>query len=208
MSVSRYPELQRIDQEVQECIRCLLSRTRTKSVPGEGSASAQVVFVGEAPGEKEDIEGRLFVGKAGRLLSELLTSIKLDRETVYITNIVKCRPTTRGLSERGAVEWIGDRKPTNEEIAAGVPYLETQIRIIQPKIICTLGDTATQFILEKYGLKPRNISKVHGRIYSADDIKIVPMYHPAAALYTARLKAVLEKDIRKIAGLLEQTTLV
>lgn len=208
MRSSKDLELQRISQEVRECTRCLLSRTRTKSVPGEGSPVAQVMFVGEGPGEMEDVEGRPFVGRAGKLLSELLASIKLDRGSVYITNVVKCRPTTRSLTEAEAVEGIRDRKPTNEEIAGCTPYLEAQIRIIQPKIICPLGDTASQFILGKYGLRPRNISQVHGRIYSADGVKIIPMYHPAAALYTAKLKAVLEKDFRKLAGLLEQTTLV
>jgi len=201
-------ELQKIEQEVSLCRKCPLWQTRSKTVPGEGPTHTHIMFIGEGPGEKEDVVGKPFVGRAGKLLDELLASIKLNRGSVYITNIVKCRPTTRNLTGAAALEEVRDRKPTSEEIAACTPYLERQISLLRPRIICTLGDTATRFILEKYGLKPGSISKVHGRIYPADCLKIVPMYHPAAALYTARLRLTLEKDFRKLAGLLEQTTLV
>jgi len=200
-------ELEKIGEEIRHCTRSHLSMTRTNSVPGEGSSNARVMFIGEGPGRQEDLEGRPFVGRAGRLLDELLASIKLDRKSVYITNIVKCRPSTETLDETLPPEKARDRKPTSEEIAACAPYLEAQINAIKPQIICTLGDTATRFILEKYGLKTGNISKVHGRTYSADNVKIIPMYHPAAALYTAELREILEKDFKKLAGLLAQRTL-
>jgi len=181
--------------------------TRTNSVPGEGSSNARVMFIGEGSGRQEDVEGRPFVGRAGKLLDELLASIKLDRKSVYVTNIVKCRASTKTLDEKLRPEEARDRKPTSEEIAACAPYLEAQIKAIKPQVICTLGDTATRSILEKYRLKAGNISRVYGRTYSADDVKIMPMYHPAAALYTAELKEVLENDFRKLAGLLTQRTL-
>jgi DNA polymerase len=165
------------------------------------------MFIGEGPGRQEDLEGRPFVGRAGRLLDELLASIKLDRKSVYITNIVKCRPSTETLDETLPPEKARDRKPTSDEIAACALYLEAQMKAIKPQIICTLGDTATRFILEKYGLKTGNISRVHGRIYSADNVKIIPMYHPAAALYMAELRKALEKDFKKLAGILAQRTL-
>lgn len=206
-SALRDSELERISQEIQHCTRCHLSTTRTSPVPGNGSPMARVVFIGEGPGRQEDLEGRPFVGRAGKLLDEDLASIKLNRKSVYVTNIVKCRASTMSLDETAPPEEARDRKPTSEEITTCAPYLEAQIKAIRPQVICTLGDTATRFILEKYGLKAANISRVHGRTYPADDVKIVPMYHPAAALYTAGLREVLEKDFRKLAGLLAQKTL-
>jgi len=165
------------------------------------------MFVGEGPGRNEDIEGRPFVGRAGDLLNELLASIRLNRESVYVTNIVKCRPTNASQPVEQQPHEAKDRRPTSEEIDACTSYLARQIDLIQPKVICPLGDTATRFILERYKLKAGNISKMHGRICSAGNLKIVPMYHPAAALYTAQLKATMQRDFRKLAELLEQTTL-
>jgi len=200
-------ELRRITGEIEACTRCPLSRTRTKTVPGEGPPKAKVMFVGEGPGRNEDIEGRPFIGRAGDLLNELLGSIRLERESVYVTNIVKCRPITASQPVEQLPHEAKDRQPTSEEIEACTPSLKRQIDLIQPKVVCTLGDTATRFILERYRLKAGNISKMHGRICSASKLKIVPMYHQAAALYTAQLKATMQKDFRKLAGLLEQTTL-
>lgn len=201
-------ELERISQEIQHCTRCHLSTTRTNAVPGEGLSNARAMFIGEGPGRQEDLEGRPFVGRAGKLLDELLAPIKLDRKSVYVTNIVKCRASTMSLDGTVPPEEARDRKPTSEEIAACAPYLEAQIRAIKPQVVCTLGNTATRFVLEKYGLKAGNISRIHGRTYRADDLKVIPMYHPAAALYTVGLREVLEKDFRKLAGLLAQTTLI
>ncbi len=200
-------ELDKINEEVSRCKKCPLWRTRRRTVPGEGSNHPRVMLIGEGPGEKEDLAGRPFVGRAGRLLDELLTSIGLNRESAYVTNIVKCRATTVRSTE-GPVFEPRDRRPTDEEIVSCTPYLNRQISVLRPRIISTLGDTATRFILEKYGLRKSNISKVHGRVYSVDRLKIIPMYHPAAALYTAGLRDTLEKDFKKLAGLLEQKTLI
>lgn len=204
---SNFVDLQEISDQVQNCRKCPLSETRKRAVPGEGPHDAKVMFIGEGPGRQEDLEGKPFVGRAGALLDEFLRSIGLDRKFVYITNIVKCRPSTRSLTGFSDQEAEKDRKPTGEEIASCTPYLKGQIKLIDPKIICTLGDTASRFILETYGLKPGIISRIHGRTYSANDVKIIPMYHPAAALYTADLKELMKKDFSKLAALLAQRTL-
>lgn len=195
-------KLRRISDEVQACTRCGLSKTRTKPVPGEGPPNARVMFIGEGPGRNEDAEGRPFVGRAGELLEKLLASAKLSRRSVYITNIVKCRPTM--LGKPGAQPHRGgrDRRPTGEEIAACGPFLARQIAAIQPRIICMLGDTATRFIFKKYGLETGSISKVRGKVYEVGDLRLVPAYHPAAALYTPKLEAKLQRDFKKLAGIL------
>ena len=120
-------ELRRIAGEIEACIRCPLSRTRTKPVPGEGPPNAQVMFVGEGPGRNEDIEGRPFVGRAGDLLNELLASIRLNRESAYVTNIVRCRPTTASQPAEQQPYETKDRRPTSEEIATSTPYLEEPV---------------------------------------------------------------------------------
>ena len=137
-------KLRRIAGEIEACTRCPLSRTRTKPVPGEGSPNAKVMFVGEGPGRNEDIEGRPFVGRAGDLLNELLALIKLNRESVHVTNIVKCRPTTMSQPVEQQPYETKDRRPTSEEIAAYTPYLEEQLDLVRPKVICTLARLETQ----------------------------------------------------------------
>jgi len=137
-------ELRRIAGEIEACTRCALSRTRIKPVLGEGPPKAQVMFVGEAPGRNEDIEGRPFVGRAGDLLNELLASIRLNRESVYVTNIVKCRPTTASQPVEQQPHEAKDRRPTSEEIATYTPYLEEQLDLVRPKVICTLARLETQ----------------------------------------------------------------
>jgi DNA polymerase len=205
--LSDFADLQEISNQVRNCRKCPLSETRRNAVPGEGPGNAKVMFVGEGPGRQEDLEGRPFVGRAGSVLDELLTSIKLDRKSVYVANVVKCRPLAKD-SESAAQDRARDRKPTSEEIAACAPYLKGQMRLVRPQIICTLGDTATRFILENYGLKAGNISRIHGRVLSGDNAKLIPMYHPAAALYTAELKELMKKDFKKLGALLAQKTLV
>jgi len=137
-------ELRRIAGEIEACTRCPLSGTRTKPVPGEGLLNAQVMFVGEGRGRNEDIEGRPFVGRAGDLLNELLASIRLNRESVYVTNIVKCRPTTASQPVEQQPHEARDRRPTSEEIATYTPYLEEQLDLVRPKVICTLARLETQ----------------------------------------------------------------
>jgi DNA polymerase len=161
--------LDQVASEVVVCTQCILSKSRVKAVPGEGPANADIMFIGEGPGFHEDQQGRPFVGAAGKFLSELLESIGLKREQVFITNIVKCRPPS-------------NRDPLPEEIAACKPYLDRQIALIKPKVIVTLGrfSMARVFPNEK-------ISVIHGRPKKIEGIVYVPMYHPAAALHQRSL---------------------
>ena len=167
------------------CVSCDLSKQRTQVVPGEGAEDADVLFIGEAPGFNEDQQGRPFVGAAGGFLDELLRSVGLSRETVYIANVVKCRPP-------------GNRDPLPNEIQTCRPWLEQQIEIIQPRVIVTLG----RFSLARY-LPGESISKVHGRERRVGDITVFPMYHPAAALHQGSLRRVIEEDMKKLPKILE-----
>jgi uracil-DNA glycosylase family 4 len=157
-------------------------------VPGEGSPNAEILFVGEAPGQKEDEQGRPFVGAAGKFLAEMLEGIGLKREDVFITNIVKQRPPN-------------NRDPLPEEIAAHFPLLQKQIEIINPKIIVMLGRHSMSQLLPNVG----TISQVHGRPFRRADGRVyLPLYHPAAALYNAGLKDTLISDFRKISLILKK----
>jgi len=171
------------------CKKCLLYKTRTYPVVGEGNHQAKIIFVGEGPGASEDRTGHPFCGAAGKILDELLNSVGIKREEVYICNILKCRPPE-------------NRNPQKEEVEACTPYLERQIEIIKPRIICTLGNFSTAYVLEKYGFKSQvqGISKIHGKIFEVkslfQNMKIIPLYHPAVATYNPNMKAVLEKDFK------------
>jgi len=166
------------------CVSCDLSKQRNRVVPGEGSDNADILFIGEAPGFNEDQQGRPFVGAAGAFLDELLRSVGLSRETVYIANVVKCRPP-------------GNRDPLPNEIQACRPWLEQQIEIIQPRVIVTLG----RFSLARY-IPGESISKVHGRERRVGDKVVFPMYHPAAALHQGSLRRVIEEDMQKLPDVL------
>ena len=156
-------------------------------VIGEGSHEAEIMFIGEAPGKNEAATGRPFCGAAGRVLTELIESIGLERKDVYITNIVKDRPPD-------------NRDPLPEEIRIYAPFLDRQIEIIQPKIIATLGRYSMAYVMEKFGLQNelKSISQIHGKVFDAKafyaGIKIIPLYHPAVALYQNSLKSQMFKD--------------
>lgn len=164
-------------------------RTEHKYLPvvGEGNHAAYIVFIGEAPGKNEALTARPFCGASGRVLDELLNSVGLKRENVYITNIVKDRPPE-------------NRDPLPHEIESYGPYLDKQLEIIQPKVIATLGRFSMDYIMRKFGLmfdiKP--ISQIHGRAFVANckwgQVNIIPLYHPAAAIYNQHLRDTLEKD--------------
>jgi len=191
-------ELEQIGAAIAACQRCRLAKTRIKVVPGEGPHRAEVMFIGEAPGRDEDAQGRPFVGRAGKLLDRLLAEIEIGRNKVFIGNVLKCRP----VSSEGK-----DRRPTEQEVSACSHFLDSQIEKIKPKVICALGDTATRYILRRYGIKPDGISRIHGRVFEADKLKIIPLYHPAAALYTYRLERVMREDFGKLKSVLNQKTL-
>jgi len=181
-------KLREVKDEVIKCTKCSLHKTRTLPVIGVGSHDAKIMFVGEAPGANEDATGVPFCGAAGKILDELLESVGLKREEVYICNILKCRPPK-------------NRDPQKDETEACVLYLEKQIQAIRPLVICTLGNHATVFILTKFGLKDKiqGITKIRGQVFSSDlfyPIKIIPMLHPAVATYNANTKGDLKKDFQ------------
>lgn len=179
-------DLERLAAEVVQCTKCLLHRGRTHAVPGEGPEDADVMFVGEAPGFHEDQQGRPFVGAAGQFLEELLESIGLTREDVFITNVVKCRPP-------------GNRDPLPQEISACEAYLDRQIELIDPVVVVTLG----RFSMARAFPKAR-ISRVHGETRKIDGIVYYPMYHPAAALHRPSLRPTVEADVRRIPEVVER----
>lgn len=193
--MSKKEDMQHITSSVENCRKCSLWKTRKKPVAGEGSIDTDVLFVGEAPGYNEDIQGRPFVGKAGRILDELLKSIGLKRNNVYIANILKCRPPD-------------NRNPLKTEIDVCTEYLDRQMEIIQPKIIVPLGNFAVSYIFEKFGLKYDKISNVHGKIFQINtlfgNIKIIPLYHPAVATYNPETKNILLEDFKVIKKTLEK----
>ena len=178
--IGEMSSIEDIATAVRSCTKCGLSGTRTNAVPGEGSDSPSILFIGEGPGANEDQEGRPFVGRSGKLLDELLGVVPLNRSDVYITNVVKCRPPD-------------NRDPLPEEVRACWPYLEAQISLIKPKVIATLGRHAMNRFLPN-----TRISDQHGRATVWRDIVVFPLYHPAAALRSTTLRQTLENDIRHL----------
>ncbi len=179
-------ELKSVEAEVAECSDCILHMSRKLSVPGEGPADSQIMFIGEGPGFHENEQGRPFVGAAGKLLESLLESAGLQRDQVFICNVVKCRPP-------------GNRDPQPEEIEACSRYLDRQIKAINPKVIVTLG----RFSMARYFPKAR-ISAIHGQAKTIDGRLVIPFYHPAAALHQPKLRSVVEEDFGKLVPLLEK----
>ncbi len=175
---------ERLYESIRTCVRCPLAKTRTLAVPGEGPLNAEVMFIGEAPGANEDKQGRPFVGAAGQFLSELLAAAGLQRDDVYICNVLKCRPP-------------GNRDPQPDEIDACRDYLDEQIDMVDPLVIVTLG----RYSMARYFPK-QAISRIHGQAREIAGVYYVPMYHPAAALHQQSLKAVMLEDFRKLGALL------
>jgi uracil-DNA glycosylase family 4 len=179
-------DLEQIAGEVRVCTKCDLHHSRKQAVPGEGPADAQLVFIGEGPGFHENEQGRPFVGAAGKFLEELLASIHLKREQVFICNVVKCRPP-------------GNRDPEPDEIDACRAYLDRQIAAIRPPVIVTLG----RFSMARY-FGTAKISTVHGQAKQVDGRLVVAMFHPAAALHQPALRQSIEDDFHKLPALIEE----
>jgi len=175
--------------QVSACMKCGLGKSRTKAVFGAGNPETDLMFIGEGPGYDEDQQGIPFVGKAGQLLTKIINAIELDREDVYITNIVKCRPP-------------GNRDPLPEEARTCRPYLSEQIQLIQPKVICTLGRHATQTLLNT----TESISRLRGRFHSLNGMMIMPTYHPAYLLRNASGKRPVWEDMQKIRDYLKENS--
>ena len=182
--------LEELAQRISVCTDCPLSKTRTKAVPGQGPANAEIMMIGEGPGFHEDRQGLPFVGPAGKFLDQLIASAGLDRKEVFITNVVKCRPPN-------------NRDPLPNEISACREHLDKQIKLIDPKVIVTLGRYSMARFLAK-----QTIGKVRGSAKSVEGRLIYPMYHPAAALHNYSLKKVIEEDFNAIPGLVHQASAV
>ena len=178
-------KLDSIAENVRECQKCELCETRIKAVPGKGNFDADVIFVGEAPGRNEDIHGEPFVGAAGKRLDMILEDTGIDRKDVYITNIVKCRPPK-------------NRVPSKKEEESCNDFIKQEIEIINPKIICVMGNTAYGTLLDG-----KEITKNHGKIVEKDGRKFFVTFHPAATIYNQKLVEELKEDFRKLAKFLE-----
>lgn len=170
-----------------ECTRCPLHKSRTRVVFGDGNEQARLLFVGEAPGRAEDAQGLPFVGPAGRLLDQLLSDIGLERRDVYITNVVKCRPP-------------GNRDPLPNEMNTCNPFLQSQIELIRPKIVCALGRVAAGVMLERN----IQISKVHGQRFTGKGYFLVPVFHPAAALHAGSTMGIIAQDFKQLRTYLDE----
>jgi len=191
--MSKADDLNEVKKRIETDMVCPLKDASTNVVFGKGNVDASILFIGEAPGEQEDLQGVPFVGRAGKELDSLLQSIGLSLDDVYIANILKCRPPS-------------NRDPTVEEIKRHTPYLIEQIKIIQPKVICTLGNFSTKFVLAHFDVdgmkKIGGISFLHGKPVDIEvdsvKAKVIPLYHPAAMLYRPGLREDLNKDFQII----------
>ena len=182
--IPKEPPEPTVEERILECRKCPLGSSRMNAVPGEGNKEAALMFVGEGPGRDEDIQGRPFVGKAGKLLTRIIDAMKFKREDVYITNVVKCRPPN-------------NRNPNGEEIEECREYLLEQIKMIRPKVIVTLGRVAAgSFISSKEGM-----TALRGDFYEFDQIKVMPTFHPSYLIRNERnegLKRMVWKDMQKV----------
>jgi DNA polymerase len=188
-ATDRREALKDVFREASVCTRCALSETRTTVVFGAGNADADLMFVGEAPGANEDKQGLPFVGQAGKLLDTLLGEIGLERSSVFIANVLKCRPP-------------GNRDPRPQEIEACSDYLHRQVALIEPRVICTLGNFSTKLLRGD----PTGISRLHGQpevhVLGHRAVRLFPIYHPAAALYTPSMLETLRADFAQLPELL------
>lgn len=188
--MNKQEQLTELNKKMLSCRKCSLRASCTQVVPGEGNAEAEVMFIGEGPGKKEDETGQPFVGAAGKFLDEMLGAIKLKRENIYIANVVKCRPPE-------------NRDPLPKEVEACWSWLEAQIKLIQPKLIVTLG----RHSMERF-LSGQKISQMHGKAMRKDfpgmgKQVFLALYHPAAALYNGGMRETLIKDFKKIPKVLK-----
>jgi len=185
---SNASRLSQLAREVEQCRRCPLYRTRTHAVVSDGTPDARLVFVGEAPGRDEDLQGKPFVGAAGQLLTKMIQAMGLRREEVYICNVLKDRPPA-------------NRTPLPEEVEACLPFLHEQIAIIRPAVICTLGAVAAKALLGPHV----SITKIRGEIRDYQGIRLVPTFHPAYLLRNPPAKKFVWEDLKKVKKLLMLT---
>lgn len=180
-----------MEERILNCQKCPLASTRTKAVPGEGSTDADLMFIGEAPGRDEDLQGRPFVGRAGQLLTRIIQAMNLRREDVYITNIVKCRPPN-------------NREPNRRETDECKSYLFEQIENIQPKVIVTLGNVPTHFFVPSTS----GVTALRGTFQPFEDILVMPTFHPSYLVRNEsnrQLKKMVWEDMKKVMAYLGKT---
>lgn len=190
-----YSTWELLEDEIRRCTRCPLHKSRRNPVPGEGNKNSSVMFVGEAPGATEDEMGRPFVGAAGKLLTMVMESYGMKREDVYITNVVKCRPP-------------GNREPKDEEINACSIFLKSQMLLLKPRIIVTLGNVAGKTIFSMANREWGGVMKMRGKKYTLQilgmQLYVIPTIHPAAALYNPQLRSLFENDIKLIKSVIDE----
>ena len=184
-----------LNKLIKACNKCDLCKSKINYVLGTGSLNSNIIFIGEAPGYNEDIKGIPFIGKAGKILDDLLLSIDLNRDDVYITNILKCRPPK-------------NRNPLFNEIEACTKYLNNELEIIKPIVISTLGNFSSKFIFNKFSLEFDKISDIHGKIFPVNsiygNIHIIPQYHPAVAVYNPNKIRTLLDDFKIIKDIINK----
>jgi DNA polymerase len=188
--------MENLKADIRACSSCQLCVYSTNQIIGNGSLRSKIVFIGEAPGKEEDVLGEPFVGSAGKLLNQVLEKTGFSRKNVYVTNLIRCRPPK-------------NRKPMKNELDACSKYLERELDFIRPKIIAPLGNTALYAIMRKLGLKPSKIGDIHGKIFETKfpwgNVMIIPLYHPAAALYNKNLLELIEEDFKKLKKYINQS---
>ncbi len=180
-------KLKLLHKKIRVCKKCDLWKRRTHVVPGEGPSNAKIMFIGEAPGRTEDESGRPFVGRAGKLLTELIESMEISRESVFITSIIKCRPPK-------------NRKPKQKEIDTCLPYLHEQIEIIKPAVIVLLGNTAIKTVLNRR----EGVSKIHGQTIHLGGRTYFLTFHPAAGIRSTKRKEQLKSDFKRLNKMLKK----
>ncbi|MCD6431868.1 uracil-DNA glycosylase [Candidatus Bathyarchaeota archaeon] len=186
--LTKFKELNR---EIRGCRKCRLWLTRTHALPGEGNTSSKLILIAQAPGYTEDSEGRMFIGPSGKKLDELFARVHIDREEIFMTNILRCMLPNY-------------RRPRQDEINACTPYLDKEIELIHPKIIGTLGFVSARYIFKKYGIESElKFPYVCGKIFTVKDKKIIPLRHPAALLYNDSLQKEMIKNYGKLRKLLD-----
>ena len=183
--MSKIDAIDNIKESIKNCKKCGLHKIRNNPVIGEGALNTSIMFIGEAPGKNEDDSGKPFIGRAGKILQKMLLSINLNREDIYITNIIKCRPPK-------------NRDPSKSEISLCSSYIEKQIKLINPKLIVPLGRIAISYIFEKFDIPFEKINSIHGKVFAKEDYKIIPIYHPAAIIYNNKLYDKLQNDFNII----------
>jgi len=188
-------EMDELSRKIQKCQQCDLRMVRKNPVIGNGSLNSKILFIGEAPGFNEDQQGKPFVGRAGNILNKLLEHINLEREDVYIANILKCRPPE-------------NRNPQKNEVDLCTPFLDAQIDIIQPQILVPLGNFSYRYLFSKYQIPIDKISVDHGKLFKKQTIMGIlhffPMYHPAVATYNPNKMSILLKDFETLYNFLEK----